>query len=326
MKQIPKKLSRHLSLIICISAYVIVGCATIKPINPDPFKEFSNSLQELRSGADAALTLNEEKNRESFINETVEKSFKPEGARAIENLLIIGAESNPFIWKMEKVPLFMMSPRFRQGVYNLNSTLIEYAELLGALAAPDLVSQSYFDSLTKDLNANLIAAVSAFDIQDMNRETGLFSVAATKIFQEYVENHRINTLQDALQKNQDNIERIALSLQKAIRLTAASLNKNYYKRSMEIALQLTPNAGGNKSARRKKVEELIALNELYVNRLSTLETLHNSYRALPSAHRELIKTIETPEINLSAIRNLYANGKRLYNLYNEINPSKPSSK
>ena len=326
MKQIPKKLSAHLPFIICFSAYFIVGCATIKPLKLEPFNEFSNSIQELRSGADAALTLNDETNRERFISETVEKSLKPEGAQAIENLLISGNESNPFIWKMEKVPLFMMSPRFRQGVYNLNTSLIEYAELLGVIAAPDLVSQSYFDSLTKDLNANLMAAISTLDVEYMNQEIGLFSVAATKIFQEYVENHRVSVLRDALQKNQGNIEFIALSLQKAMRLAAANLNKDYYKRSMELALQLTPSAGGNKSVRRKKVEELIKANELYVNRLSIIETLHNSYRALPGAHRELIKAVEKPEINLSAIRNLYANGKRLHDLYKEINPTKPSTK
>jgi hypothetical protein len=324
MEQTQRKKLSHLVLGVFIAAVFLVGCATTK-IKPEPFAEFSTSIQELRSGADKALELNVEQNRQYFINLTAKASFDPNGAEDIMNLMIQkGDSANPFSWKMDKTPLFMISQRFRSGVYSLNTSLVTYAELLKNLASSDLVSKKYFDTMANDLNENLNDTAKQLEISVEGKDLAIFSAAATAAAHAYIENRRQGLLRKAMEKNQENIAAIANHLQEAIGIAARNLRKEYDRRGKLLAVQLVPSSGGNLSVRRKRVKEFIALNEKFVARLSALEILSNSYGSLPNAHIELIRALEQPGLSLSAIRELYENGKHLYDLYKKLAPSETS--
>ena len=304
---------------VLIVLSLITGCSTIKQ---QPFASFSSSLQELRKGADEALKYNDTANRKRFIEETAKASLTADGAEDVKNLLIQSVEGEPFAWQMTQVPLFMVSPQFRSGVYTLNSTLVAYAELLASLADSDLVSQKQFDAMAKDLNANLKAAASTLQFEGVDEGVGIFSVAASKAAHGYIDSKRRSKLQETLEKNQPLIVNISDMLQGAIRIAVFNLRQNYDQRSIKIARQLVPNQSIKLATRKKTVEALVELNEDYLMRLRILESLNNSYRSLPAAHLELIKAIEKPGYNLAAVQALYENGKHMYHLYKEMQPEK----
>lgn len=304
---------------VVIVFFLITGCGTIKK---QPFSDFSSSLQELRKGADEALKYNDTANRSRFIEETAEASATVDGAEDIKNLLIQSVEEEPFAWRMNEILLFMVSPQFRSGVYTLNSTLVAYSELLASLADSDIVSQKEFDTLAKDLNANLKAAASTLEFEGIDEGVGIFSVAASQATRAYIDSKRRSKLREALEKNQPLMVNISAMLQKAIRIAVLNLRQDYDQRSIEIARRLVPNPSIDVAHRKKTVKALIELNEDYLMRLKILETLNNSYRSLPAAHLELIQAIEKPGYNLAAVQGLYENGKHMYELYKEMQSEK----
>ncbi len=318
MRQSPYHKGRRGVVPVFVITVSLLGCATVQKVQPEPFSEFSSSVQELRRGADAALEINEKLNRERFVDETLADLGGPEGAESVTNLLIGGKANLPFAWTMGQTPLFMASRRFRHGVYTLNTTLVAYSELLKELASPKLVSREHFDGMARDLDANLTSAALALDIKGADQGLAIFSVAASTAMHAYIQNRRRAALRDALEKNQVHIKGISTQLQQAMRLAARNLRNDYENRWRPLATQLTPGAGGTQSARRRKIEAIITLNEEFVTRLSALETLNSSYRVLPGAHRELITALDNSGSGLSSIRELYANGKRLHNLYKEL--------
>jgi len=304
-------------VIICLS--LLVGCGTI---NPEPFGKFTTSLQEVRTGADEALKYNDTANRDRYIEETAEFSQTSGGSEAVQNLLIQGVEDEPFAWEMNNVPLFMISPQFRAGVYTLNNTLIAYSELLATLSGSDIVSQTEFDDMAKDLNASLKSAATTLQLKDSQNIVGIISAGASQAAYSYINHKRLKNLRDILEKNQPLIVELSNKLQAAIRIAVRNLRQNYDENSIRLARELRPNTSVKIEARKKTVMKLIELNEDFLTRLRILEALNNSYRSLPKAHTELMNAVEKPGYDLAAVKGLYENGKHMYDLYRELNESK----
>lgn len=302
-------------LVLLLSASVLAGCATV---DPKPFSEFSLAVQEFRDGADEALSINNDLNRERYVKRVAAQSMKPEGIDDVMNLLIDVEKNDPFSWKMNKVPLFMASKRFQRGVYTLNSALVAYADLLKTLSAPETVSQEKFDDMARDLDAHLTAAAVQLEFEKADKGVAMFSAAATQAAHSYIDNKRSKALGKVLNANQENIETIATQLQGALRLAAANLRSDHKNKRKKLNPKLTPGAKGSLSSREKIVKQYVALNEGYVARLEILKLLHDYSVALPSAHRDLSLAIESPKMKLSSIKDLSKKGKQLNKLYKEL--------
>ncbi|MCK4621536.1 MAG: hypothetical protein KAT62_04895 [Desulfuromonadales bacterium] len=302
-------------VLFLISMALLSGCATI---DPKPFSEFSLAVQEFRDGADTALSVNNELNRERYIKRIAKQSLQSEGKDDVLNLFIDNVENDPFGWKMKKVPLFMVSKRFQSGVYNLNSSLVEYAELLKSLAAPETVSKEQFDDLARDLDAGLTAAAERLEFKEVGKGIAMFSAAATQAAHAFIDNKRGKSLQKIIDENQGNIATIAEKLQEALRLAAINLRTDYKSKRMNLAPRLTPGSKDNLGSREKIVKQFVELNEEYVTRLEILKVLDNSSQTLPNAHRELALAIKSPKMKLSSISDLSKKGKQLKKLYKEL--------
>lgn len=302
-----------LFLIIALSA--LSGCATV---DPKPFSEFSLAVQEFRDGADVALSINNELNRERYVKRVAAQSMKPEGVDDVMNLLIDVDKNDPFSWKMNRIPLFMASKRFQRGVYTLNSSLVAYADLLKTLSAPETVSQEKFDDLARDLDARLTAAAIQLEFEKADKGIAMFSAAATQAAHSYIDNKRSNALEETLIANQENMETIATQLQGALRLAAANLREDYKNKRKKLNPKLAPGAKGSLSSREQVVKQYVVLNEEYVARLEILKLLHDYSVALPNAHRDLSLAIKSPKLKLSSIKELSKKGKQLNKLYKEL--------
>jgi len=294
---------------------LLAGCATV---DPQPFSEFSLAVQELRDGADGALSVSNESNRERYIEHVAKQSQTSAGRDDVLNLFVESVKADPFGWQMRKIPLFMMSKRFQAGVYALNSSLVAYAELLKNLAAPEAVSKETFDNLARDLDAGLSAAAGQLEVKEADQELAMMSAAARQAAYSYLNNKRSKSLEKIVEANQVNIAAIAGRLQEALRLSAENLRTAYRAEGMALAKKLTPGADDSPGSRGKTVKQFVELNEEYVGRLETLRALNRSLDTLPNAHRELAQAIKRPQMKLSSIRDLAKQGKALNKLYREL--------
>src|SRR4030043_286064 len=147
--------------------FAILGIAGCPSIPPAPFTALTTSIQELRNGADASLSLVHERTRDRYIAEATAGDVAK-----VEGLLLTQPAGDPFGWASSDPPLFLKGARFKDGVHQLNSVLVGYAGLLGQLASPDLVSPEQFEQLARDLNGNLKNTVQALGVSAPSNKIG----------------------------------------------------------------------------------------------------------------------------------------------------------
>jgi len=300
---------------VCILSIVlaILGVAGCASISPAPFTALTTSMQELRNGADASLSIVHERTRDRYIAEaTVGDVAKVEG------LLLTQPAGDPFGWASPDPPLFLKVARFRDGVHQLNSVLVSYAGLLGQLASPDLVSPEQFEQLAKDLNGNLKNAVQALGVSaPSNKEIAIFSTLGTAAFQAYLKNKQLSSLLKALDGNQPAIQEAAELGASAVRITAMALRNEYNHSSAKLAA-LIANPKLSDSGKQATLRELIELDEKFIKEIFVLRTLHQSYMALPATHQELAAGVADPKRGLPMILELLENARDLNRLHDEL--------
>ena len=93
------------SLAIALAILGIAGCASISPA---PFAAFTTSIQQLRDGADASLSVVHERTRDRYIAEAAEGDVAK-----VQALLLKQPPGDPFGWASENPPLFLKAARFR---------------------------------------------------------------------------------------------------------------------------------------------------------------------------------------------------------------------
>ena len=298
------------SLAIALAILGIVGCASISPA---PFTAFSTSIQQLRDGADASLSMVHEHTRDRYIAEAAEGDVAK-----VQALLLTQPPGDPFGWASANPPLYLKAARFREGVYRLNSVLLGYAGLLGQLASPELVSSEKFEQLAKDLNGNLRNAVQTLDVSSPpNKEIAIFSTLATTAFRVYLQNKQRTSLLEALSSNQPAIQNAAELGASAVRLTAAALRHEYDLSSVKLANVVAKPTVSN-SQKQTAITDLVELDEKFIKEMSMLRILHQSYVAVPAAHLELASGVSDPKLGLPMVIELLENGRELFRLYEEL--------
>ena len=298
------------SLAIALAILGIAGCASISPA---PFAAFTTSIQQLRDGADASLSVVHERTRDRYIAEAAEGDLAK-----VQALLLKQPPGDPFGWASENPPLFLKAARFREGVYRLNSVLLGYAGLLGQLASPELVSSEKFEQLAKDLNGNLRNAVQTLDVSSPpNKEIAIFSTLATTAFRVYLQNKQRTSLLEALSSNQPAIQNVAELGASAVRLTAAALRHEYDLSSVKLANVVAKPTVSN-SQKQTAIRDLVELDEKFIKEMSMLRILHQSYVAVPAAHLELAAGVADPKLGLPMVIELLENGRELFRLYEEL--------
>jgi hypothetical protein len=311
----------HLRLCFLASALAIVlvilgglGCASLSPA---PFTALASSMQQLRDGTDASLSVVYERTRDRYIAEAA----AGDGARVIA-LLLIQPPGNLFGWSSSSpgtdLPLFLRVAQFREGVNRFNSVLVSYAGLLGQLVSPDLLSSDKFDQLAKDLNSNFKNAVQTFSIQTPpNKEIAIFSTIATTAFRVYLQNKQQSSLLEALNSNQSVIQDAAELGASAVRITALALRNEYDNSSKNLAVRSASSTLSN-AEKEAILRQLVELNDKFIKEMSVLQTLNHSYTVLPVAHRELAKGLIDPKRGLPMVYEILENGRQLNRLYGEL--------
>jgi hypothetical protein len=303
----------HRPLLFLAAFLAILGVAGCASISPAPFTALTTSIQQVRDGADASLIMVHERARNRYIAEVAAGDVAK-----IEGLLLTQPAGDPFGWTSSDPPLFLKVARFRDGVHQLNSVLVNYAGLLSQLASPDLVNPEQFDQLAGDLNTNLRTSFQALGVSaPSNKEIAIFSTLSTAAFQAYLKNKQRSSLLKALNSNQPAIQEAAELGASAVRITAMALRNEYHHSSAKLAAAFA-NPKLSDSGKQATLRELIELNEKFIKEISVLRTLHSSYAALPAAHQELAAGLVDPKRVLPMILELLEKARDLNRLHDEL--------
>ena len=310
--------ARRLLVLVAVLAMSSGGLGCSKAVKPEPFKAYATSVRQVQTGADESLGVAYSWSRESYLV----RAAAP-GSTAAIDLQLIATGKDPYGWKLpnDGVVLPWKIKQFRLGVERLNTSLVEYADLLASLASDELVSQQRFDQLATDLNDNAKSAAKALGSPLSDDQAALLSTAASELAKRYIEHKRKDFLAQALRENQAQIESAADLGRTAVRITATSLRKAYEDQSHSIGQKIAAASRLSEAQRRALVESLVVLDEQFVDQLKVLSALDLSYETLPKAHRELGESIESADAPLDQIRALYEDGKRLQRLYDQLRKS-----
>jgi hypothetical protein len=301
-----------------ITAMVLATAAGCGSVNHDSFAEFSDSMQELRDGADEALRIPGEWSRERYVLESTAASADTvEGLDAVQWLILERDAESVYAWSMVDEPLYVTQKRFRRGVYELNDALAGYAVLLGDLANAG-PSATEFDERARALNDGIRGSAAAMGDSATAGDVAIFSTAATELIHRYLDGKKREHLAAALAENQSTVEMTAEHVRSALRLTALQLWHEYDEEAFAIAGSLDPYSPVKLRDRQKRVGGIVDANDVLTEQLEVLRLLDESYAALPGANRELYESLDNPGWSLSAIRQIADNGIRLRRLYEDL--------
>jgi hypothetical protein len=284
---------------------LLVGCASV---NPEPFIKYRNAVHEAQTGIDAAMSVNYNWTRSGFVD-----GFSSNTNSKFTQLMI--QPGNGYDWSLPSSPIYLSVKHTRSGLAELNAAFAKYADLLAKLAGRDLVSTANFDQLAKDLNKNTTDAVKALGLDASAQGIALFSTAASEAARLYIENQRQKYLKQAIEKNQVNVTNYSVLCVSLLHTIRGNVKAYYADRTEPIKNAWNSTAG---EKRQKNTEAMLNLNEQYADAMRVLQELETAYDALPEAHVDLAKAIETPEFDVAGIQKLYASAKRLQQLYGEL--------
>ena len=291
--------------LVCITLICVLASGCAAKIKTDPFKAYADANRKLQDSADDSLKIAYDWSVSSY-SRSVQTSKD-----AIMGLMLMPDEKDPFGWKApeKKSALPLKVASFRGGVNRLNSSLVQYADLLMQLASDEIISSKQFEQMAGDLNSGVKSAFSSIGQSPGNSKVALFSSAAMTAAQQYLESKRKSHLIEALRSNQKEVESAAGLGKEAARILAAVIRQEYNDESAELA-------------RKASVEPLLKLDDRYVAQLQILRTLHDAYDQLPVAHQQLSSSLESESSQLGQIQALYENALRIQHLCADLTKTK----
>lgn len=296
---------------------LLLFCASCTSVNTAPFEKFSTAAQQLQQGADAAFSTGAAWSETGYVAQAAaDNTFQ------FNSLLLSGAGDT---WTAQaQQPLFLEIRQARSALSSANTLLVDYASLLVQLSSGDLVSESTFDQMAKDLNTNttaVFADLSAVAKGPSAQEIGLFSTAAAEGARLYIEHKRQGDLLKVINDNQAAIASLSQWCQAGLAHLAADLQTSYSNQTSVLGSKfgsLGPAKAENLSAREALIQQQVQLNDNFSGTEDTISALQLSYTALPKAHADLAKAIEKPGTTLDGIESLYTEARRLQSLDQEL--------
>lgn len=307
------KRSRLLFRLIFIFSLTIAGCTSVAH---QPFHDFQNSVLQVRTGSTKALEANHTKTKDRFIRETL-SSVADNDPTWLEKLRIKTGPT-PLSWNAKQAPLFIKSAAFNAAVDQMTSAMVGYSNLLVRLSSPELLPKDDFINLTTKLNANSYEAFSTILATPPTPESvALISTAAVKIFESYLKLKRQKYLLEAITVNQKTVVTFSQKMQSVIRIAAFQSHQEYSEQAEEF-ISSFHDKNNQVIAEEKRLaltNQLIALDEKYIQTINTLRQLNVAVSKFPSAHAELVTASKRKQSTLTSINTLLVEGVRLQEIY-----------
>lgn len=304
------------ALVLC--TLITAACVSV---DPEPFEDFREATDQVRTGTNAILLLDYEWSRRGFV-ETV-LSGAPE---ELGTLFLTFDEDAPFDVQLHDPPVFLVVNQARHLLTNLASTFAGYAQLLARLAGPEVIRPKTLDTLERDLDARLREATKALEEEPpagAEAAAGLFSATASNAFRAYIEKRRANDLRAAMESTQPFVEHWAKVAADAVQNVRDDIKTEYDARKAYISKRYAETRRGkNSREQRRLIEEMIDLDATVIDSFATLRALRDAFLSMPGAHRQVAESTRGPNVALDEVRTFEEHGQHLRVLQQRLSRSR----
>jgi hypothetical protein len=296
----------------CLPALLLGTLLTLActSVDPGPFEDFRQAVDQARLGTDTILLLDYEWSRRGFV-ETILRGVPEE----LSALFLTFDGDDPFHVRLQDPPAFLAVHEARDLLANLASTFAAYAELLARLAGSEVIRPKTLDSLERDLNAGLRKAARALEEEPpagAEAAAGLFSAAASRAFRTYINRRRAQDLRAAMESTQPSVEHWARVAADAVQNVRDDIKSEYDTRKAYISRRYAEmRRGKNAREQRRLVEEMIDLDEGVIDIFATLRALRGAFLSMPGAHGQLAESTQSRNVSLDALRAFDEHGQQL---------------
>ena len=305
--------------LIAVALLVLNGCETVGPTSGDirtkAFESFTNSVAELQQGSDKILSALVEKSEDRFRQNLAleirdKENELPETLLSLQDIQFTSDEGT---FAVENVPYFLQIPVFKLAVFESNSALVGYANLLTQLADPSLLEPNKAKQRADDLNAGVKSAAQAINPEISPEGIGSLSVisnAAGQYMASYLEKRHKQDLFNVIEANQPNIEAFASHMQAGTKIIAHARQLEF-EAERDKYMGVAANTDLKPDARIKAALQIVRLVKERIRIQETLLSLYDAYGKLPAAHSDLTRFKSDGSSNLSRIISLTETAKAL---------------
>jgi hypothetical protein len=293
---------------------VALAClAACTPVKSEPFTEFRESVEALESAMDEVVAARVGQAEQRYLDGLIEDPpSSPSQVR--ERLTVQRVDGKPLRWRAPEASPSETMLRLKAGYEDLMDAFRRYAVLLEQLASPAVTSTERFDQISADLNGNLREAAEALKFQDVEPDAvGMFSAAAGAAFRAYIAGEQRDELLKGVRENQSNVEDLSSHAQASLSLLAEMVWQEYGART-EVAVKPVLLPTTSEGEKRDALAEQFAANQELILQLRQLKRAASAIDKLPDAHAELAAAAKFEMANLSNIKALYSEAKRLQKL------------
>ena len=284
------------------------ACASVSTLPADPFQQYHAAIVELAASADRALAAEQELAYERYVRSV----RSPDVIADLQ--LQPDPEGSVFDMKAGEVPLFADIEAARTQLEALHALVEEYAGFLLTLSGGGGTSLAVdAETLASELRSGSESLAASLAFEPGVDDGWFFGFGV--LAQEYVESQRRESLIDLLESADDEMRALAELGRRISLLSAAGLQAEY-------AASFGARTQGANELSEKDLQEVTAdileLNVQTLRQLGLLEQLHDAYGALPGAHLELQRAVETgSDVSLTALLSYVESLKASYRSFSE---------
>ena len=300
----PHRITRSRTAALLAATLAFSGCASV---DQAAFVAFSNSVETLQEGSQSHTRSVVSTSRDALEQAIAKGELSP----ADLQLEFTGPFETRYGFA-DNEPTYIKYDRFQRGLVALNGALREYAQALpmlagGAAQGDILPSPAQFEQLTRELNANAVRAATTLGLTPDAAQGALLTTAAVELFKAYLAHSRRELLRAAIRETQPQIQAFAELAQQAVRILAGQVESDYQVRFLPLALASPP-----------KAAPLLKLNRETRAELAALQSIADSYRTLPAAHRDLALAAASRPGVLAGLTAFNREAERLRGLLDEL--------
>lgn len=321
----------HLKSEVCVSSLatglvaLLVGCAAP---DPHPFQQYATAVKDAGDGLDKVLVQETSWSRDKYIQSVLDGSVKLRDTALLDRKAQFTV-SFPASAGVTNEPTFYKLQDVRVTLLNLNEATEKYVNVLATLAGGDLVNPATFEAMAKDTDQSLNSIANKLNAQGAEGAIHIFSVGSSEIMRLVIEHRRHAALVKILKDSQPAIDDYSGRCVSLLRILDQSLAGDYGAKASALEDSFSailrkkqkedPKATlvGDTTAH-DIIEQILQLNSDYLALVHSLKSAKAVYEKLPQGHEELLKSVLKQPTGLAAIKALSEEGKRLKNIYDEL--------
>lgn len=304
---------------------ILAGCTS-----PDPhvFQQYSSAVKTADGGLEQLFDQDIAWSKDEYIDNVLNGSTRLQDTAILDEQQRFAVHF-PVSEHTTNQPTYYKLQEVRTTLLALNEATEKYVTVLNTLAGTDLINPTTFDAMAKDTDASMNAIVKDLNAQVPGAAIHIFSVSSAEVARLIIENRRRNALIHVLSTSQPAIDDYCGKCAQLLVILDQSLLTDYRIKALFLDDEFAKIPKEKRTSdpqARAIVEQLLQLDEDYLNLAGSLKATHALYGTLPKAHSDLLKSVQKKPTGLEEIKSLAEEANRIKTLYNQLNQPKPANK